>query len=103
MVHNPATCMTNFQNLVYSEQADIVWVTETWLRDDIENSKILPWNDYTIYRKDRQTRAGGILLALKSSSFSSSREIVNDSDLELVAVELKTTCNQILVCLQNQQ
>ena len=86
--------LTNFQNLVYSEQADIVWVTETWLRDDIENSEILSWNDYTIYRKDRQTRAGGVLLALKSSSFSSSREIVNDSDLELVAVELKTTCNQ---------
>ena len=90
MVNNPAT---HFQNLVYSEQADIVWVTETWLRDDIENSEILPWNDYTIYRKDRQTRAGGVL-ALKSSSFSSSREIVNDSDLELVAVELKTTCKQ---------
>ena len=32
--------------------------------------------------------------ALKSSSFSSSREIVNDSDLELVAIELRTTCNQ---------
>ena len=32
--------------------------------------------------------------ALKSSSFSSSRKIVNDSDLELVAVELRTTCNQ---------
>ena len=32
--------------------------------------------------------------ALKSSSFSSSREIVNESDLELVAVELRTTCNQ---------
>ena len=64
------------------------------LRDDIDNSEILPWNDYTIYRKDRQTRAGGVLLALKSSSFSSSREIVNDSDLELVAVEQKTTCNQ---------
>ncbi len=27
--------LSNFQNLVYSEQADIVWVTETWLRDDI--------------------------------------------------------------------
>ena len=86
--------LTNFQNPVYSEQADIVWVSETWLTDDIDNSEILPWNDYTIYRKDRQTRAGGVLLALKSSSFSSSREIVNDSDLELVAVELKTTCNQ---------
>ena len=25
--------LTNFQNLVHSEQADIVWVTETWSRE----------------------------------------------------------------------
>ena len=86
--------LTNFQSLVFSEQADIVWVTETWLRDDIENSEILPWCDYTIYRKDRNTRGGGVLLALKSSSFSSSREIVTGSDLELIAVELTSTSNQ---------
>ena len=31
------TChLSNFQDLVYSEEADLVWVTETWLRDDIE-------------------------------------------------------------------
>ena len=86
--------LTNFQNLVFSEQADIVWVTETWLRDDIENSETLPWCDYTIYRKDRNTRGGGVLLALKSSSFLSSREIVTGSDLELIAVELTSTSNQ---------
>ena len=79
---------------MFSEQADIVWVTETWLRDDIENSEILPWSDYTICRKDRKTRGGGVLLALKSSSFLSSREIVADSDLELIALELTSTCNQ---------
>jgi hypothetical protein len=34
------TChLSNFQDLVYSEEADLVWVTETWLRDDIERRK----------------------------------------------------------------
>ena len=89
--------LTNFQNLVYSEQADIVWVTETWLRDDIENSQILPWSDYAIYRKDRKTRAGGVLLAVKSSSFSSSREVKLDTDLEILAVELTSYCNEKLL------
>ena len=37
--------LTNFQNLLFSKQAGIVWVTETWLRDDIENSEILTWRD----------------------------------------------------------
>ena len=89
--------LINFQNLVFSEQADIVWVTETWLRDDIENSEILSCHgvtSYTIYRKDRKTRDGGVLRALKSRSFSSSCEIVPDSDLELIALELASTCNQ---------
>ena len=89
--------LINFQNLVFPEQADIVWVTETWLRDDIENSEILSCHgvtSYTIYRKDRKIRDGGVLRALKPSSFSSSREIVPDSDLELTALELASTCNQ---------
>ena len=64
------------------------------MRDDIETSEILPWSDYDIYRKDRKTRGGGVLLALKSTSFSLSRGIVTDNDVELIAHELTSTCNQ---------
>ena len=91
--------LTNFQNLVHSEQADVVWVTETWFRDDIDDAEILPWGDYVIYRKDRKTRAGDVLLAVKSSSFSSSREVKLDTDLEILAVELTSYCNKkFLAC-----
>ena len=39
---NQSCHLNNFYNLVFSEEAVLVWVTETWLRDDVESSKILP-------------------------------------------------------------
>ena len=57
-----------FQELVYSENADLVWVAETWLNKDIANMEILP-TSYTLYRKDRASRAGGVLLAVKTNSY----------------------------------
>lgn len=90
--------LSNFQDLVYSEEADLVWVTETWLKDDVESSEILPWG-YTIYRKGRKSRAGGVLLAIKSSSFTASCEVNFGTDLELVTVELTSKSNlKYLVC-----
>ena len=61
--------LPNFQELAYTEDADIIWVAQTWLKDNVESREILPWG-YTIYRKDRKSRAGGVLLAVKSSSLS---------------------------------
>lgn len=89
-----------FQELVQSEQADVVWATETWLTSFVENKEILP-SGYAIYRRDRGSRAGGVLLAVKANSFSSCREIadLNDSDLETVSVELTTKSKaKILAC-----
>jgi exonuclease III len=66
--------LERFQNLVYTENSDIVCVSETWLRDDINNAEILH-SGYTIFRNDRKSRGGGVLLAVKSSSFKSIHEI----------------------------
>jgi exonuclease III len=70
-----------------------------------ESSEILPWG-YTIYRKDRKSRAGGVLLAVKSCSFSTFREINFDTDLELVTVELTSKSNSkylLCCCYKSQQ
>ena len=40
-----------FQDLVYSEDMDVVCVNETWLNESIDNSEILKDN-YIIFRKD---------------------------------------------------
>ena len=50
--------LSRFQEVVYSEAVDLVWVTETWLTKDATNTGILH-DDYAIYRKDREPRTGG--------------------------------------------
>ena len=60
------TNMERFQNLVYSEDADIVCVNDTWLNEDIKNSEIYH-SGYDIYRNNRGSRGGGVLLAIKTS------------------------------------
>ena len=42
---------------------------ETWLRNSILNSEILP-TGYTIYRFDCPNRGGGVLLAIKETIVS---------------------------------
>ena len=59
--------LSRFQELVYSEPVDLVWVTETWLTKDIANTEILH-DDYAIYRKDREPRTGGgVMVAVKGA------------------------------------
>ena len=88
-----------FHELVYSENADLVWVPESWLNKDIKDKEILP-TGYTIYSRDRETRAGGVFLAVKSDSFITSCEVeILRSDLEVISVELITASkHKLLVC-----
>ena len=41
--------LNEFQALVFGENYDVVAVTETWLKPDINDDEILPGNQYTIY------------------------------------------------------
>jgi spore maturation protein CgeB len=52
--------------IVYSENFDIITVTETWLNDTNSNKEILPCG-YNIVRRDHMTekRGGGVLMALR--------------------------------------
>ena len=54
---------------------------------------------YEIYRKDRESRVGGVLLAVKSSSFSAVHELVEERcELEMISVEL-TTVSRTKLCV----
>lgn len=55
------------QTYVSLVNPDIVAITETWLHDGVCDSKIFPAS-YIIHRRDRESRSGGVLLAIKSSS-----------------------------------
>ena len=91
-----------FQDLVYSEDMDVVCVNETWLNESIDNSEILKDN-YIIFRKDRShNRAGGVLVAIKIAAFKTIAEIPlpkHLQDLEVAAASVITSQDQkILFC-----
>ncbi|CAB4036384.1 Hypothetical predicted protein, partial [Paramuricea clavata] len=66
------------------------------LIEDIKNSDILH-SGYDIFRNDRGSRGGGVLLAIKISSFKSMREIQHGHDLEISMAEITTTSNASLL------
>ena len=94
--------LERFQELVYTNDTDVVCVNETWLHNGILNSELLH-DGYAIYRKDRDARrAGGVLIAVKTNSFRAVKQftpILGTADMEIVSAELTTIFNQkILFC-----
>lgn len=55
-----------FQSYIYSSDFDVICLTETWLSESIFDQEILPIN-YNIYRKDRHSGGGGVLIAIKDT------------------------------------
>jgi hypothetical protein len=81
--------------ILYSE---IVCVNETWLNKNILNCEILG-PDYEIFRKDRESIGGGVLMAIKSESFKHVRQIEINCNIEIVTVDVTTQSNlHLLIC-----
>ena len=101
---NQVVCnLQRFQDLVYSENSDVVCVNETWLNSTISDNEILHPR-FSIFRKDRKERSGsGVLIAVKTNSFKTVKEFLLDEydlqELEIVSTELRTvTDKKILYC-----
>ena len=87
--------ITSFQSFVYTHNIDLIALIETWLKDHIYSNELLPTN-YTMYRNDRTSRGGGVMLAVNSSINSS---LVHcPSHLELSTIKLNCT-KSITICL----
>ena len=56
--------LRNFQSYVYSNDFDVIAITETWLTKHIYTNELLPCG-YNVLRKDKSGRGGGVLLAFK--------------------------------------
>ena len=88
--------MSKFQSFVYSSNFSILCVTETWLCDFVSDGEILPVN-YVLYRKDRPSRGGGVLVATRQSVISSI--IPSPSDLEIVSIKIGLHNDLALCCV----
>ena len=81
---------------MYSFNPSIVCVTETWLSDSIYDSEILSVS-YVLYRKDRPSRGGGVLIAISDSLFSCL--IPSPPDLEIVSVKIGQSNDTVICCI----
>ena len=88
--------LSRFQSFVYTFNFCIICITETWLSDYICDGEILPAG-YILYRKDRHSRGGGVLIAVKESLFSCI--IQSPPDLEIVTVKLGQGNNNVICCV----
>ena len=90
-----ANQLVSFQSYVYSSDFSLIAITETWLNNGILDGEVLPTN-YTIYRDDRASRGGGVLLAVKHDL--PSVQLSLSSVIESVIVEL-TSNRSFIVCV----
>ncbi len=51
--------LSELQYMLYTEQMDVICITETWLNDNILTGLIDPECRYRVFRRDRSDRAGG--------------------------------------------
>lgn len=78
---------------------DVIIFTETWLREDIGDTELLP-NNYALYRRDRNVdsnckRGGGVLIAIKNNLSSRMIEPIY-SGIEQLFVEVKLP-NEVII------
>ena len=78
---------------MYSSDFNIFCICESWLLDSVYDQEILPSN-YIIYRKDRPSRGGGVLVAV--NNVFESMCLPSPSDLETVTIKIGCSLDLIL-------
>jgi hypothetical protein len=75
-----------FWHLVDTYNPDIIIGTESWLREEFDNTEIFR-ADFTTFRRDRPARGGEVFICVKNNVTCS--ELWVDDDFEIIAVEVK--------------
>lgn len=96
--------LREFQDTVYTNNFDVIAISETWLTCEISDSEILPWG-YDIHRCDRadvlhdNTSGGGVLLASRCSLRC--QPVIFDIDIaiEHSAIEIINNCGKTLIAV----
>ena len=80
---------------MYSSLLSLVFVTETWLSGSFFDNEILP-TGYSIFRKDRHSQGGGVLIAVASHILSSF--IYSQSYPDILIVKLLSP-SPVILCV----
>lgn len=87
--------MRSLHPFVLASNLSVLAVTETWLTEQIQDNELIP-SGYTIFRKDRKSRGGGVLIAVKHTLAASL--LHTPKDLEVVSINL-AVCTPLTIAL----
>ena len=75
----------------------MVAVTETCLKQEIDNCELLPDNSFKIYRKDRANGiGGGGMLAVRNNILSIRRKDLESDQTEMLACEIRPETKKVV-------
>ena len=86
--------LTDLHHLLSTSQYRMIFLTETWLTDDVTDPMIDQNNRYQVFRNDRKAQVGGGVCALIVKSINCTRLSLSETDQ---AVLIKSKCE--LLCL----
>lgn len=92
--------LLEIKELIYSKNIKLFSFTETWLKSSDSNT-IFSLTDYTIFRKDRLSRGGGVLIGVHNSLPSC--EVNLNCNYEILAVDIQPKhINKVrIICVYN--
>ena len=90
---NKLSCL---QTYIYSSNFHVLALSETWLSSRILDKEIVPFG-YTIYRSDRESRGGGVLVC--TSHTTPSRLIKSHSSIDMVSIEILSSPSIVFCCV----
>lgn len=105
-VNHTRNKLVELQSIVALREAKLICLTETWLSDDVLDTEILPSDQFYIYRKDRNSHGGGVLIGVHQSILSRTRQDLVPSvtaNIDITAVELlfAKEPKTLLLCIYN--
>jgi hypothetical protein len=92
------TGFSELVNIVKDNNLNIVALSETWLTKDT-NSQTVSFDGYTLFRKDRQNRGGGVGMYVTSTIRCSTFDVnfINDDTFEYLLLELNLARVRVLI------
>ena len=92
------------ENMIHSMKPDIILGTESWLKDKHKSSEIFP-QDYTVYRRDRTTKArGGVFIAITQTLTTTEEpSLATDCEILWVKIKLKGRRTLLISCFYHPE
>lgn len=90
------TKLSNLYVESFNINHQVLVFTETWLNNNFLSTEIL-CNKFNIFRRDRETYGGGVLIAVANSLYAERVNIDSFVDIEFIAVVIKLKHKRFLV------